>query len=136
MIYNVKDLVLGKILANYYIPEYYYFMYRSLNQNILFFRVGSCFPPISIACYDVYGNRTSFSRVPKVIAKVLTSQDVLFQSEKLKPHLSSQNSVITVEVISLYRFFPCPLLELVLIRFNVFNKLICRSYWLKVPDWM
>ncbi|XP_074380621.1 structural maintenance of chromosomes flexible hinge domain-containing protein GMI1-like isoform X2 [Apium graveolens] len=60
-------------------------------------RVGSCFPQISIACYDVYGNRTSFSRVPKVIAKVLTSQDVLFQSETLKPHLSSQNSVLTVE---------------------------------------
>ncbi|KAK1392217.1 Gamma-irradiation and mitomycin c induced 1 [Heracleum sosnowskyi] len=61
-------------------------------------RVGSYFPPISIACYDVYGNRTSFRRVPNLIAKVLTRQGaILFQSEKLKSHLLSKCSIITVE---------------------------------------
>lgn len=34
---------------------------------------------------------------PKVIAKVLTSQDIRFKSEKLKSRLSSQNSVLIVE---------------------------------------
>ncbi|WOG90855.1 hypothetical protein DCAR_0310101 [Daucus carota subsp. sativus] len=60
-------------------------------------RVGSFFPPISIACYDKYGNRTSFSHVPKVMAKVLTKEIVLFQSEKLNQNISSKNSVLTVE---------------------------------------
>ncbi|XP_074360084.1 structural maintenance of chromosomes flexible hinge domain-containing protein GMI1-like isoform X1 [Apium graveolens] len=63
-------------------------------------RVGSHFPPISIACYDVYENRTSFRRVPKLIAKVSTKQGViLFQSETLKSHLLSKCSVITAENI-------------------------------------
>ncbi|KAF1001494.1 hypothetical protein AG4045_029073 [Apium graveolens] len=63
-------------------------------------RVGSHFPPISIACYDVYENRTSFRHVPKLIAKVSTKQGViLFQSETLKSHLLSKCSVITAENI-------------------------------------
>lgn len=61
-------------------------------------RVGSYVPPISIACYDVYDNRTSFRGVPNLIAKVFTRQSViLFQSETLKSHLLSKCSIIKVE---------------------------------------
>lgn len=64
------------------------------------FRAGSYFPQISIACYDVYGNRTLFSRFPKVRAKVPTSQDVLFQAEMLKPHLLTFSSHCRGNIIS------------------------------------
>ncbi|WOG90862.1 hypothetical protein DCAR_0310108 [Daucus carota subsp. sativus] len=38
-----------------------------------------------------------FLHIPKVIAKVLSKEIVLFQSEKLNPDISSKNSVLTVE---------------------------------------
>ncbi|CAK9151606.1 unnamed protein product [Ilex paraguariensis] len=53
-------------------------------------RVGSCFPPFSIAFYDRYDNRISCTCIPEVMAKVIAKRDVLAHVHNLKVHTSSK----------------------------------------------
>ncbi|XP_039057676.1 structural maintenance of chromosomes flexible hinge domain-containing protein GMI1-like [Hibiscus syriacus] len=60
-------------------------------------RVGSCFPPLSIACYDVYDNQMSFTSFPSLKIKLIMNEDLCIDVVKMKPSLSSDNSVFIIK---------------------------------------
>ncbi|KAJ7965338.1 Protein defective in meristem silencing 3 [Quillaja saponaria] len=60
-------------------------------------RVGSCFPPFTIACYDVYGNRIRFTSIPKVTIKLLNDKDFLVEINKMKMGLSRNKMILNIE---------------------------------------
>ncbi|XP_039016279.1 structural maintenance of chromosomes flexible hinge domain-containing protein GMI1-like [Hibiscus syriacus] len=60
-------------------------------------RVGSCFPPLSIACYDVYDNQMSFTSLPSLKIKLIMNEDLCIDVVKMKPSLSSDNSVFIIK---------------------------------------
>ncbi|KAM5557603.1 structural maintenance of chromosomes flexible hinge domain-containing protein GMI1 [Rosa sericea] len=57
-------------------------------------RVGSVFPPLSIACYDVYDNQIPFATTLEVAVKVQTNEGVLFHVEKFKKKLSTHTLTV------------------------------------------
>lgn len=63
-----------------------------------FYRVGSCFPPLSIACYDVYDNRIPFTSVTGVNVKLNTSMGVNVHVDKFKIDLSTDELTLHIEV--------------------------------------
>ncbi|KAJ0008380.1 hypothetical protein Pint_30581 [Pistacia integerrima] len=61
--------------------------------------VGSCFPPLSIACYDIYDNRIPFAFVTGVIVKLNTSMSVNIHADKFKIDLSVDKLTLNIEDI-------------------------------------
>ncbi|KAL5567763.1 hypothetical protein UlMin_024338 [Ulmus minor] len=59
--------------------------------------VGSSCETLSIACYDKYGNQTSFTSNPKVVVKIRTSKAVPFHVKQLKTVLYSSKSILEVK---------------------------------------
>ncbi|XP_039056960.1 structural maintenance of chromosomes flexible hinge domain-containing protein GMI1-like isoform X2 [Hibiscus syriacus] len=62
-------------------------------------RVGSCFPPLSLACYDIYDNQMSFTSFPSLKVKLSMNEDLCIDVVKMKPSLSSDNLVFIVKDI-------------------------------------
>lgn len=54
------------------------------------------FPPLSIACYDVYDNQIPFATTLEVAVKVQTDEGLLFHVEKFTKEFS--NHTLTVKV--------------------------------------
>ncbi|KAK6262478.1 hypothetical protein QUC31_008294 [Theobroma cacao] len=61
-------------------------------------RVGSCFPFISIACYDIYDNWMPFSSIPDFKIKLIMNEGLLVDVTKMKPFLSSDKLVLNIEL--------------------------------------
>ncbi|XP_038685259.1 structural maintenance of chromosomes flexible hinge domain-containing protein GMI1-like isoform X1 [Tripterygium wilfordii] len=59
--------------------------------------LGSYIPPLSISCYDTYGNRMPFTSVPKLMVKLDTNEGVLVNVNKMKAALSSDKLVLEVK---------------------------------------
>lgn len=51
--------------------------------------VGSCFPPLDVACYDRYGNLIPFPSTPKVNLQFKMGKGTLIGVKKMKAGLSS-----------------------------------------------
>ncbi|KAK2635775.1 hypothetical protein Ddye_030567 [Dipteronia dyeriana] len=62
-------------------------------------RVGSCFPPLSIACYDIYDNRIPFASLSEVMVKLKTSKSVSVYEHKFKTHLSADKLTLNIKDI-------------------------------------
>ncbi|KAA8540048.1 hypothetical protein F0562_026740 [Nyssa sinensis] len=60
-------------------------------------RVGSCFPPFSLACYDIYDNRIPFTSVPEVVVKISSGGRVLANVHKMKVDLSSNKFTLKIK---------------------------------------
>ncbi|KAG4172718.1 hypothetical protein ERO13_A11G015200v2 [Gossypium hirsutum] len=60
-------------------------------------RVGSCFPPFSIACYDIYDNRMSFTSIPDLKITLGMNEYLSVDVVKMKPSLSSDKLAIVIE---------------------------------------
>lgn len=60
-------------------------------------RVGSCFPPFSIACYDIYGNRTPFASVPEVMIKIMSGGGVIANVHGMTLDLSSDKLTLKIK---------------------------------------
>lgn len=60
-------------------------------------RVGSCFPPFNLACYDMYDNRIPFTSTPKVIFKLHTIKGVLVRVEETRTLLSADKLTLIVK---------------------------------------
>lgn len=56
------------------------------------------FPPLSIACYDIYENRIPFTSNPEVLFKIQTNEVVVFHVKKLKTSLSASKRTLKVKV--------------------------------------
>ncbi|KHG26772.1 Uncharacterized protein F383_01873 [Gossypium arboreum] len=59
--------------------------------------VGSCFPPFSIACYDIYDNRMSFTSIPDLKITLGMNEYLSVDVVKMKPSLSSDKLAIVIE---------------------------------------
>ncbi|XP_042487826.1 structural maintenance of chromosomes flexible hinge domain-containing protein GMI1 isoform X2 [Macadamia integrifolia] len=59
--------------------------------------VGSCLPPISIACFDVYGNRVAFTCIPEVLVKLDMKGRSPIHVDKVKVELSSNKMTFKVK---------------------------------------
>lgn len=62
-------------------------------------RVGSCFPPFSIASKDKYGNQIPFSSVPSIIAIIKSKDYHLANVKKICVNLSKDKSSLIVKDI-------------------------------------
>ncbi|KAK8692758.1 hypothetical protein V6N13_070365 [Hibiscus sabdariffa] len=60
-------------------------------------RAGSYFPPLSIACYDIYDNQMPFTSIPSLKVKLIMNEDLCIDVVKMKPSLSSDNSVLIIK---------------------------------------
>ncbi|KAK4835638.1 hypothetical protein QYF36_012364 [Acer negundo] len=65
-------------------------------------RVGSCFPPLSIACHDIYDNRIPFASLPEVLVKLKTSKSVSIYVHKFKTHLSADRLTLNIKMFDAY----------------------------------
>lgn len=61
-------------------------------------RVGSCFPPLYLACYDTYDNRIPFKSTPEVMIKLESTKGVLFHVGKRKTGFSSNKFTLEIKV--------------------------------------
>lgn len=61
-------------------------------------RVGSCFPPISVACYDIHDNQMPFTSIPSLKIKLIMNEDLFVDVANMRPSLSSDNLVLKIEV--------------------------------------
>ncbi|PIA26548.1 hypothetical protein AQUCO_09100023v1 [Aquilegia coerulea] len=62
-------------------------------------RVGSCSPPVSIACVDIYGNHMPFISSPGVLVKVESTNCVMGHSRRMKVNLSSNRLILNISDI-------------------------------------
>ncbi|XP_059434267.1 structural maintenance of chromosomes flexible hinge domain-containing protein GMI1 [Corylus avellana] len=60
-------------------------------------RVGSCFPPLYLACYDTYDNRIPFKSTPEVMIKLESTKGVLFHVGKRKTGFSSNKFTLEIK---------------------------------------
>ncbi|KAK9094031.1 hypothetical protein Scep_025500 [Stephania cephalantha] len=51
-------------------------------------RVGSCFPRLSIACFDLYGNRMPFLCTPDFVVKINAKGDMVVKANKMEVDVS------------------------------------------------
>ncbi|KAL0304417.1 UNVERIFIED_CONTAM: Nicotinamide/nicotinic acid mononucleotide adenylyltransferase [Sesamum radiatum] len=65
-------------------------------------RVGSCFEPLSIACYDRYNNRILFTSVPKLMVKLVSNSAVLAQVCTTKVDVTADKSTVKLKVFDEY----------------------------------
>lgn len=61
-------------------------------------RVGLCFPPISIGCYDIHGNRIPFASVPEVSIRIVSVGRVLASVNTMKLDLSLDQLTLRIKV--------------------------------------
>ncbi|KAF8379724.1 hypothetical protein HHK36_029171 [Tetracentron sinense] len=59
--------------------------------------VGSCFPPLSIACYDTYSNRIPFTCIPEVRININVNEGMLVHVDKMKVGLSSDKLTMKIK---------------------------------------
>ncbi|XP_039164400.1 structural maintenance of chromosomes flexible hinge domain-containing protein GMI1-like [Eucalyptus grandis] len=62
-------------------------------------RVGSCFPPLDVACYDRYGNLIPFPSTPKVNLQFKMGKGTLIGVKKTKAGLSSDERTLRIKDI-------------------------------------
>ncbi|KAL3729260.1 hypothetical protein ACJRO7_026371 [Eucalyptus globulus] len=62
-------------------------------------RVGSCFPPLDVACYDKYGNLIPFPSTPKVNLQFKMGNGMLICVKKMKAGLSSDKRTLRIKDI-------------------------------------
>ncbi|XP_058206196.1 structural maintenance of chromosomes flexible hinge domain-containing protein GMI1 isoform X2 [Rhododendron vialii] len=60
-------------------------------------RVGLCFPPISIGCYDIHGNRIPFASVPEVSIRIVSGGGVLASVNTMKLDLSLDQLTLRIK---------------------------------------
>ncbi|KAK7850486.1 structural maintenance of chromosomes flexible hinge domain-containing protein gmi1 [Quercus suber] len=60
-------------------------------------RVGSCFPPFYLGCFDIYDNRITFAHTPKVRIKIHTIKGVLVHVKKMSTELSRDKLTLKVK---------------------------------------
>ncbi|KAK6135231.1 hypothetical protein DH2020_031039 [Rehmannia glutinosa] len=61
--------------------------------------VGSCFEPLSVACYDRYDNCIPFTSVPKLTIALSSSGTVLARVHSMKVGLRADKSIMTIKDI-------------------------------------
>ncbi|XP_057463870.1 structural maintenance of chromosomes flexible hinge domain-containing protein GMI1 [Actinidia eriantha] len=91
ILYNPPDTTLEAYYPPYAISSY------NLRFDMGSIWVGSCFPPFSIACFDIYGNRMPFASVPEVIMKIISEGDVLGIVHKIALDLSSDKLTLKIK---------------------------------------
>ncbi|XP_039172885.1 structural maintenance of chromosomes flexible hinge domain-containing protein GMI1-like [Eucalyptus grandis] len=62
-------------------------------------RVGSCFSPLDVACYDKYGNLIPFPSTPKVNLQFKMGNGMLICVKKMKAGLSSDKTTLRIKDI-------------------------------------
>ncbi|KAK4431325.1 Structural maintenance of chromosomes flexible hinge domain-containing protein GMI1 [Sesamum alatum] len=62
-------------------------------------RVGSCFEPLSIACYDRYNNSILFTSVPKLIVKLVSNNAVLAEVRTTKVDVTADKLTVKLKGI-------------------------------------
>ncbi|KAL2226951.1 UNVERIFIED_CONTAM: Structural maintenance of chromosomes flexible hinge domain-containing protein GMI1 [Sesamum indicum] len=62
-------------------------------------RVGSCFEPLSIGCYDRYNNSILFTSVPKLIVKLVSNRAVLAQVRTPKVDVTADKLTVKLKGI-------------------------------------
>ncbi|KAL0400592.1 UNVERIFIED_CONTAM: Structural maintenance of chromosomes flexible hinge domain-containing protein GMI1 [Sesamum latifolium] len=93
-----------------------FFIYWGYNNNVVFIymaelnlaifflnllnRVGSCFEPLSIACYDRYNNKILFTSVPKLIVKLVSNSAVLAQVRTTKVDVTADKLTVKLKGIA------------------------------------
>ncbi|KAM4068715.1 hypothetical protein ACB094_12G034100 [Castanea mollissima] len=60
-------------------------------------RVGTCFPPFYLGCFDIYDNRITFEHTPKVRIKIHTIKGVLVHVKKMSTELSHDKLTLKVK---------------------------------------
>lgn len=60
-------------------------------------RVGSCFRPFHLACFDIYDNRIPFTSTPELIIKLLVTEGAYVHIEKMKTRLSPDKFTLKIE---------------------------------------
>ncbi|KAI3983927.1 hypothetical protein MKX01_021761 [Papaver californicum] len=65
----------------------------------IFSLVGSCFPPLAIACYDKYDNHMPFMSIPELDVAINMNGTVILPVEKLKVELLSDNMILQISDI-------------------------------------
>ncbi|KAL3838065.1 hypothetical protein ACJIZ3_022656 [Penstemon smallii] len=62
-------------------------------------RVGSPFPPLSVACYDRYGNNVPFANIPKLTIKLSSSDIFLGQVHNMTVDVTNDKSNMVIKDI-------------------------------------
>ncbi|MCL7026321.1 hypothetical protein MKW94_017651 [Papaver nudicaule] len=62
-------------------------------------RVGSCLPPLAIACYDKYDNHMPFMSIPELDVAINMNGIVILHVEKLKVELVSNKMILQISDI-------------------------------------
>lgn len=65
----------------------------------LFDRVGSCFKPLSVACYDKYDNYVPFASIPKLDINLISNGTILAEAHSKKVDITLDRSKIIIKVI-------------------------------------
>ncbi|KAL5738604.1 hypothetical protein ACOSP7_031365 [Xanthoceras sorbifolium] len=60
-------------------------------------RLGSFFPPLSFACYDIYDNRIPFASLSEVMVKFKTNKSVSIYVHKSKARLSADKLTLSIK---------------------------------------
>ncbi|KAL0299685.1 UNVERIFIED_CONTAM: Structural maintenance of chromosomes flexible hinge domain-containing protein GMI1 [Sesamum radiatum] len=72
----------------------------SHKQDLIYtVRVGGCFKPVSIACYDRYNNSILFTSVPKLIVKLVSNSAVLAQVRTTKVDVTADKLTVKLKGI-------------------------------------
>lgn len=61
-------------------------------------RVGSSFPTLAIACYDVHDNQAPFQTIPDVTVKIQAAKDLYFDVHGMKIGLSTDKMIFKIMV--------------------------------------
>lgn len=66
--------------------------------NDLSHRVGSTFPTLSIAYYDIHGNQAPFQTIPDVTVKLRAAKDMYFKVHGIKIRLTTDRMILKIMV--------------------------------------
>ncbi|XP_010519435.1 PREDICTED: uncharacterized protein LOC104798901 isoform X2 [Tarenaya hassleriana] len=72
---------------------------NNLENLSLEIRVGSCFPPFRIACYDMYENQIEFSSTPSLEVELTASSGFRLEIDKVKADVIKNRSILNIENI-------------------------------------
>jgi len=72
--------------------------YDICSTNDLLYRVGSTFPALAIACYDIHGNRAPFHTIPDVTVQLQAAKDLYFKVHGMKIGLSTDKMILKIMV--------------------------------------
>lgn len=69
------------------------------STNDLLYRVGSTFPSLAIACYDIHDNRAPFKQIPDdVTVELQAAKDLYFKVHGAKTRLSFDKMTLKIMV--------------------------------------